>query len=155
MKKISSGNTRFYKKVFPAIWFGGLVVFLVVAVGTGGLKENAIFLLAPLAMTVFGFFLFKNMVWDLVDEVYDCGDTLLIRNRGQEEAVALTNIMNVSSSMLMNPPRVTLRLVIPSVFGTEITFTPAKRFTLNPFAKNEIAEDLIVRVDQARSRRAI
>jgi hypothetical protein len=153
MTKISSGNTRFYKKVFPAMWLGILTVFLIVAVGTGAPEESATFLLIPLAMGVFGFFFFKNMLWDLVDEVYDCGDSLLIRNRGQEESIPLSNIMNVNALTQMNPPRVTLRLVVPSNFGAEITFSPAKRFSLNPFAKNEIAEELIVRVDRARARR--
>jgi hypothetical protein len=63
--------------------------------------------------------------------------------------------MNVSALTQMNPPRVTLRLAVPSVFGPEITFTPARPFTLIPFAKNEIAEDLIVRVDWARAKRAV
>jgi hypothetical protein len=64
----------------------------------------------------------------------------------------LSNIMNVSSSTLMNPPRVTLKLVQPGKFGREIAFSPASKFMLNPFAKNEIAEDLINRAYHARTR---
>jgi hypothetical protein len=64
----------------------------------------------------------------------------------------LSNIMNVSSSTFMNPPRVTLKLVRPSKFGREIAFSPASKFTLNPFAKNEIAEDLMDRAYRARTR---
>lgn len=153
MTKISSGNTRFYKKVFPVMWFGILTVFLIAAVSTGALEESMMLLLVPLAMGVFGFFFFKNLFWDLADEVYDCGDSLLIRYRGQEETIPLSNIMNVSASTQMNPPRVTLRLVVPNNFGTEIAFSPAKPFSINPFAKSEIVEDLIVRVDRARTRR--
>jgi hypothetical protein len=97
----------------------------------------------------------KKLFWDLADEVYDCGDSLLIRNRGEEERVSLSNIMNVSISPVMNPPRVTLRLVTPSKFGNEVAFLPIVGFTLNPFAKNQVVEDLIVRVDQARSKRAV
>jgi hypothetical protein len=108
----------------------------------------------PLFMAAFGFFLMKKLVWDLVDEVYDCGDFLLIRNRGEEDKVSLSNVMNVNASTHMNPPRITLRLVSPGKFGTEIPFSPLTGFTLNPFAKNKVAEDLIVRVDQARSKRA-
>lgn len=92
---------------------------------------------------------------DLADEVYDCGDSLLIRNRSKEDTIALSNIMNVSASTYMNPPRVTLRLVTPSKFGSEVAFSPIVGFTLNPFAKNRVTENLIVRVDQARSRRAV
>ncbi len=153
MTTISSGNTRFYKNVSPVLWFGILAVFLIAAMGTGSLEGSAMLLLMPLAMGVFGFFFFKNTFWDLADEVYDCGDSLLIWNRGQEEAIPLSSIMNVSASTQMNPPRVTLRLVVPSTFGTEIAFSPAKPFSFNPFAKSEIVEDLLVRVDRARTSR--
>jgi len=153
MKKISADNTRFYKRIFPMMWFGILAVFLIVAIRTGGIEEDNFFLLVPLGMGVFGFFFFKNLLWDLADEVHDCGDSLLIRSGGQEETIPLSNIMNVNSSVQVNPPRVTLRLAVPSIFGNEITFVPARPFSLNPFAKFEIVDDLIIRVDRARSRR--
>jgi hypothetical protein len=132
-----------------------LAFFVVSTILTGAAKKDLMFLFFPLLMAVFGFFLMKKLVWDLVDEVYDYGDFLLIRNRGEEERVALSNIMNVSVAMYINPSRITLRLVNPGKFGKEISFSPAARFTLNPFAKNQVAEDLIVRVDQARSKRAV
>jgi len=92
----------------------------------------------------------RKLVWDLVDEVYDGGDYLLVRNGGKEDRVALSNIMNVSASTMTNPPRVTLRLSTPGRFGDEIVFSPIKPITLNLFARNKIADDLIVRVDRAR-----
>ncbi len=104
-------------------------------------------------MAVVGFVVMKKLVWDLADEVYDGGDFLLVKNRGEEDRVLLSNIMNVSVSTNMNPPRITLRLVAPGRFGDEVSFSPASSFTLNPFARNQIAEDLIVRVDKARSAR--
>ena len=153
LKKISSGMTFFNKKVFPAIWFGFIALFVVMTVAGGAAKDDLMFLVGPIIMAVFGLIVMKNLVWDLVDEVYDCGDVLLIRNRGEEERVALSNVMNVSSSTFSNPPRVTLRLVNPGRFGSEVVFSPIAGFRVNPFAKNAIAEDLIVRVDRARSRR--
>jgi len=154
VKRISSRNTFFAKKVLPVVWFGFLMLFVLIAL-TGSGQRFLPFLLVPAGMAVFGFFLMKNLVWDLVDEVYDCGDYLLIRNRGKKDEVALSNIMNVSASLLLNPPRITLRLINPGTFGREIAFSPVREFTLNPFAKNQIAEDLMVRVDQARSKRPV
>jgi hypothetical protein len=61
--------------------------------------------------------------------------------------------MNVNASTMTNPPRITLRLATPSKFGSEIAFSPARQFTLNPFAPSPVAEDLIVRVDKARTLR--
>jgi hypothetical protein len=97
----------------------------------------------------------KKLVWDLADEVYDCGDFLLVRKRDEEDRVPLSNVMNVNASTYVNPPRITLRLVTPGRFGNEIAFSPIAGFRLNPFAKNKIAEDLIVRVDRARSKRTV
>ena len=53
----------------------------------------------------------------------------------------------------MNPQRITLRLVKPGRFGPEISFTPVTRFGFNRFAKNPVAEDLMVRAYEARTRR--
>lgn len=153
MKKISSGSTFVSKKVFPILWFGFLAVFLVVAALTEAAHASPAFFIGPAVMAVFGYFLMRKLVWDLVDEVYDCGDYLLVKNRGKAESVALSNIMNVNASTAMNPPRITLRLVKSGTFGEEIAFSPTAPFTLNPFAKNQVAEDLIVRVDQARPKR--
>jgi len=153
MTKLTSRYTRFFKVVFPAFWFGFLAIFVLAAALGGATAEAPAIVFPPLVMAVFGFFIFKHILWDLVDEVYDCGDSLLVKNRGQEERIALSNVINVNASTFINPPRVTLKLAIPSIFGSEVTFTPVQRFSLNPFAKNELIEQLIVRVDQARSRR--
>jgi len=154
MTKISSNWTAYYKIGFPVMWFGFLALFLIAAVLGGDLGSKPMFLTVPVAMAVFGFLLMKKLVWDLVDEVYDCGDALLVKNRGEEARVPLANIMNVSASIFQNPPRITLRLINPSTFGNEIAFLPIVGFRLNPFAKNQIAEDLIVRVHKAKGGRA-
>lgn len=145
MKKIS-GSTVFHKKVFPLLWFG-VLAFAFVA----GLQKGRPELLAmPVLMAIIGFVVMKKFVWDLVDEVYDGGDYLLVRKASEEERVPLNNIMNVNASINANPPRVTLRLVKPGKFGSEVTFTPRTKMSFLPFRKNPIVEDLIVRVDRAR-----
>lgn len=154
MKRISSRNTLIVKKVFPALWFGFLAFMLLIVVSGAGFTFLP-GLLAPLFLGGFGFFLMKRLVWDLVDEVYDCGDFLLVRNRSKEDSVALSNIMNVNASLLLSPPRITLRLINPGKFGKEIAFSPVRGFTLNPFAKDQVSEELMFRVDQARSKRPV
>lgn len=150
MKKISSSATFFHKKIFPVIWFGGLAAFVAVSF-QGPVKEGQpVFLLAPLIMALVGVVIMKQLVWDLVDEVHDGGDYLLIRKGDEQDRVPLSNIINVSASTNTKPPRVTLRLLKPGKFGQEITFSPQVKFSLNPFAKNPIVDDLIVRVDKAR-----
>jgi hypothetical protein len=160
-KKLSSSSTAFWKKVFPALWFGFLALFLVLALTRGAVVNGSVmFLIVPCVMVVMGYLLFRNLLWNLVDEVYDCGDFLLIKNRGQEHRVPLTDIMNVDAPTTVRPPRITLRLKNLSAagsLGSEVSFSPRTQQLnpFNPFAKNPIAEDLIQRVDQARSRRLI
>lgn len=154
MRKISSRFTWYFKKGFPALWFGILLALFVGALVVGVPEELGLFLVAPVVMAMIGFFVLKKLVWNLVDEVYDLGDHLLVRNRGEEDRVPLSNVMHVDAATRRNPPRITLRLVVPGKFGSQFSFSPAAPWTLNPFARNEVAEDLIVRVDRARSERS-
>jgi hypothetical protein len=147
--------TRFYKYAFPLLWFGLLATFFIGGWFAGAPLQTPVFFVAPLFMAAFGFIVFKKLIWVLVDEVRDCGTYLVVRNRNEEANIDLSNIMNVSASTSMNPPQVTLRLVQPCRFGSEVVFSPVRgSFSLNPFRRNAVVEDLIVRVDKARASRA-
>lgn len=148
MKRISSRMTRVSKVLFPILWFGVLVAFSAAAIF--GKAPVPVAILPPLIIGGFGFFLMKHLVWNLADEVYDCGDYLLVRNNGVEERLALSNVMNVSVATYVNPPRITLQLVEPGNLGPEIVFTPPVFFRINPFARNPIGDDLIWRAYAAR-----
>ena len=58
----------------------------------------------PIALGVFGFVLLRRLAWDLIEEVYDYGAHLVVKNGGEEDTIALSNIMNVSVSTLTNRP---------------------------------------------------
>jgi hypothetical protein len=150
MTRISSRWTWFYKYAFPAFWFGFIAVFVVVAVASGAVGKSWMFILMPCILAVVGGLMFRRLIWDLADEVDDGGDFLLVKWRGYAERIPLSNIMNVSATMMMNPPRIVLRLVRPAPFGAEVAFSPIRPFTLNPFAKSAIAEDLTTRAYDAR-----
>jgi hypothetical protein len=123
MRRISSNMTFFYKRVFPAIWFGFLALFIATGLASGARSGPFIpSIIVPAAMMVFGYFIMKKLVFSLVDEVSDTGDALLIKNKDQVERVPLSEIINVSYSQFMNPPQVTLTLRRPSLFGTKVTF---------------------------------
>ena len=110
-------------------------------------------LVTPVVMVILMYAVMKLVVWDLADEVRDGGDYLFVRKGRIEERIPLSNIMNVSASTLVNPPRIELRLVEPNRLGDRVIFSPTRGGTLNPFARNAIAEDLMVRVDRARRKR--
>jgi hypothetical protein len=150
MKTISSKQTFFIKKVFPAIWMGVIVFVVVTAIAAGALSKTPFILVGPVFMLAIGFIVFKKFLWDLADEVRDGGDFLIVRRGSVEERVQLSDIMNVGMSQFTNPPRLSLRLRKPCKFGDEIVFSPPRTSAFNPFARNAIAEDLIQRVDRAR-----
>ena len=155
-KRISSRNTFFVKRVFPLLWFGGLTLFLATAL-TAGLHARAkpplVFFVVPFLMFGLGFWLMRRLVFDLADAVYDDGDALRVRFRGEEERIPLANIINISYSGLTNPPRATLTLRQPGMFGKEVTFSPVQKI-FGPLLRttNPIVSDLIERADAARRR---
>ena len=99
-------------------------------------------------MMVVGYVMMKRLIFDLVDEVWDDGDSLIVKNRGEEQRIALDDIKNVSYSPFMNPPRVVLSLRQPGVLGNQIAFCAPQRFM--PFSRSPIMDELIDRIDAAR-----
>jgi hypothetical protein len=153
MTRISGRGVWFQKKVFPAVWFGALSVFLLIAVLSVLFGERSgpwpLFLILPFVMAAAGYFIMKRTIWPLMDEVYDAGDDLVVRNRGEEARIALSEIVNIGVAPGKST-LVTLRLRHACRFGNEVTFLPESSFSFNPFARNPIVEDLITRVDRAR-----
>jgi hypothetical protein len=90
----------------------------------------------------------KKIVFDLIDEVYDEGKSLLFKNKGKEVRVPLEEIKNVSYTTRGNPHRVTLSIRHSTQFGDELTFSPPQSWI--PFKKNKDIEELIDRIDKAR-----
>ncbi len=104
--------------------------------------------MVPFALAVFGYFLMKNLVLDLADEAWDAGDSIVIKNKNIEARISLSNILNVSYSVVTNPPRVTLSLREPCELGEEVSFSPPVGWV--PFKKSPLVIDLIRRIDDAR-----
>lgn len=151
MKRISSRSTFFYKRIFPLLWFGFIAFFATIPIWANHRSHHPLpfaFLMPPAVMAVLGYVLFRYLIFDLVDEVWDDGDSLIVRNGGMEERVQLDNIINVGFSTLTNPERVTLTLREPGILGKEVTFSPPRRFLR--FRRSPIVDELIARVDLAR-----
>ena len=154
MKRISSKMTFFYKRVFPLLMLGFLLLFVTAALATqrsANAPPAAFFLLVAGFMAVVVFVIFRKLIFDLVDEVWDAGDALVVRNKGREERILLPNIINIGYTQFVNPPRVTLWLRTPGQFGDKISFCPPVGFS--PFAVSPIVDDLVRRVDDARQRK--
>lgn len=144
MRRISSKGTWWYKKAFPAFWFGFLGLFtLIWSFGVIQHQVPSPTMVVPLVLAVFGYLLMRWLLFPLVDEVWIDGDDIVVRNSGQEERFAVTNIVNVEDSQFTNPERVTLTLKEPCALGREIIFLPPLR--LLHFTRHPIAQELIQR----------
>ena len=161
MERISSGQTFFMKRVFPVIWLGligvGAAIAITVSMSPPGAASRGgpppmVFMTFPVLMLIIGVVLFRKLLWDLADSVDESRDFLLVRRGSIEQRIVFSNVLNVSMSQFTNPPQLTLRLRNAGPLGDEIVFIPkAKGIRLNPFRRNEIAERLIRRVDEARN----
>jgi hypothetical protein len=150
MKRLSSKTTFFYKLVFPVVWFGFIAIFILMA-SFGDRKAGSpdvMFFIVPVFMAGFGYFIMRKLLFDLINEVYDDGSSLLFKNGHKEVRIDLREIKNVSYSPMVSPPRVTISLRSETELGDELSFTPTMSFI--PFKKNPDIVELIDRIDQAR-----
>lgn len=158
MQRLSSTRTGFYKRVFPVMWFGFIVFFFGFSLWSrlhpqdfNKPPPDPMFLLMPLVMAGLGFFVFRRLIFDLMDEVWLDRDWLVVKNRRDTCRIALTDVMNVNATVSTNPRRVTVMTRSATRFGASISFMPAgPRGFLSAFKPDPIALDLIRRVDAAR-----
>jgi hypothetical protein len=152
MKRISSFWTALLKRVFPLVFFAVLAIVAAQAVAEGKLSTDPAFFLGSALAAGFVYLLWRVLVSDLADEVLDFGDHLLVRRGALKERVYLSNIVKVDTSFNTNPERMTLHLVEAGRLGRLITFSPAPGKSLNPLARNPLAEELMSRAQKARSK---
>jgi hypothetical protein len=145
MRRISSSLTLFYKRIFPAVWFGILAIFMCRAVPAAIQGADpvavAMFVIMPILMASFGYLFFRAWVFDLLDEVYLDNDEMVVRNAGGEDRFPVMNILNVSATQFMSPERITLTLREACQFGEDITSSPPLR--MFPFARHPLEKELI------------
>ncbi len=156
-KRISSRMTWWLKWGNPLFAIGFCMVWLVIA--SIRLPPDPVMLLiamiAPLIAVIAILALTRRFIHPIADKVWDDGDVLIVRRNGQEERIALTNIVNVSYGQLNGVPKVTLLLREPSRFGERISYLPVIGSVMQAFfplfqGEPKAVQDLIRRVDAAR-----
>jgi hypothetical protein len=157
MKRISSRSTAVFKKLAPVIWFGFYGIFAVISVAQGALVNgNALSLIGLCAVGALGYVVMRKLVWAFVDEVFDAGEFLVVRNRGRDYEIPLTDIVAVSSSTVEDRSRICVRLMGESAagpLGTEIVFYPEAQAAGGAADAHPVAADLSARADKARAPR--
>ena len=154
MKRLSSPTTLYYKWIFPALCFGFLsLMFLLLLLFAQGTEKLGCAI--PLLMGVVGYFMMKHLLLDLADEVFDMGDSLLVRSGTLSVQVPLCEIERIDYQVLQNPQRVTLRLRLKTELGTNLSFCPVRGEGFWGFHKNKDIEDLITRIQEAHKNELI
>lgn len=147
MRRISSPWTWWYKRGFPILWFGFLALcVLLVALAAPGQQAPPEMVLVPAGMALFGYVLMRWLVFPLADEVYLSDDLVIVRSGAEEDSFPITNIINVESSRMMHPERITLTLREPCRFGREVVFSPPTRWGL-ALTRHPLADELIRRAN--------
>jgi len=152
---VSSRTTFFYKRVFIVAWLAFVLLFamigIIVTVGNQRpWHEVAMAVGIPFGVMLFGWAIFRVTILDVVDEVWDAGDSLVVRNGGEEARIPLADIGRCKASRFVNPERITIEFNRATPFGPRIAFLPKIRWvrlSLNPLAK-----ELTERADAARNR---
>lgn len=149
-RRLSVG-TLFFKKVFPIFFLGSAALTVLTAfwrAASDGVESALEYM--PLAGVMVVIYVFFRLVSkELVDEVFDGGDSLIVRNNGIEERVLLSEIAQVRESIWrQGPPRVELLLRTPGALGRVIAFMPTS-YSLFPLSRSPVFHELTARVERA------
>lgn len=132
------------KWVYPGFLIGLLLLMGLLLLRSGS-PSPAVVLFPVVALALVG--LFASTLWSLVDEVTDCGDSLVFRKGDTKQVVALADIMNISAESMMVPRTLTVLTRKPGPLGTSLSFGTPEVF---PFIESALLLELVRRVDQAR-----
>lgn len=146
MKKISSDKTFLHKNVYPLFMLAVAAIMLLIFIGTMVRDREINFLLLGFVglAIVYVYSEYRKRAVDLVDEVWDEGDALLVKNGDREERVAISNISKLRYGGLGNAHFVSLTLREPCAFGQTIRFVPLRK--AYRLFKNPLIADLAMRV---------
>ena len=152
MIQISSRATWFFKKAFPWLWFGFLVVVLI-ALMIGFVADPSgvgPFVIVPIVLAIAGYATTKGLR-RLMDVVYDADDHLVLMNDGDEDRVLLSDVVDIAPYAGKWWP-VTIHLRYSSRFGDVITFMPQSSHGSIWFQRFPVIDELASRHDRRRFR---
>ena len=147
MKKIS--GPLFLKKLIPRFFFGILAFMYVQFLISGATSWVGLLIVSSIfvGMTVFAYILQKAIFRDLVDEVYDDGESLLLRKDGIDRRVMLKDICYIYYPVFSSPQRVFLQIRSDLRKGKELAFLAPPSW--NPFYRSRDINDLKKRIESA------
>lgn len=136
-------------------WYKGVGLWFLAAVAVGGFfavpyfvargQLPAAWLLAPPLLTVLGAAYIRKFVLPLADEVFDDGNALVIRHRGQTSRLPLREIEDVRYSLVFDPPRIVLQTARGDK-KEEVAFMPCLNIGMCFFRRHPLVDALKSRI---------
>lgn len=143
MRKVSA-SPFYLRNVFPILWFGGLLFLSMNVFGNPGLSNDVGY--ALIATGIVGSILSRVLALKLADEVYDEGDSLLMRRNDTEQRIYLNQIRKIS---IHNNTWITLKTTNEGALGKSIRFALIPK--LFNFKKHPYFIELQGRVESAKN----
>lgn len=144
MKKISpNGRTIIVKRIFPIAYYSFLTLLTLV---TPEEQQRAV-IIAAICAGIVGYIGMRFFPQNLIDEAYDDGDALLLKNKNKEVRVHFKDIKKVDYLNIgWGGPFVTLTLLSESALGQKISFIAGKHVTA--FERDPEVSALIDRIER-------
>ncbi len=106
-------------------------------------------IVVPCVMAAIIFVYFKYVIGAMADEVFDCGDTLLVKRGKVECQVRIAAIKSLADKTHGKEYRIVLKLRRPCLLGSKVAFAPTLTGP-NFFKAHPIATDLRSRIEESR-----
>ena len=108
----------------------------------------------PPALALITYLYMRRFSFALADEVYDTGNTLVIRNKGREMNVPVCRLISAKYSCIADPPRITLIFRLSALAEARVEFIPALVPRMFVFRAPPLAADLSARIAAEEAKRA-
>jgi hypothetical protein len=83
-------------------------------------------------------------------------DRKVVGKRGWlKDRIALADVVDVTESVGVNPPSITIHLAKPCKLGRRVGFVPIASSRFNPLASHTLVEELRERAQRARAKRSV
>ena len=129
MRKVSA-SPSYLRNVFPIFWFGAFMFLSMNVFGDPTLSNDGGY--ALIAIAIVGCVVSRMLAFKLMDEVYDEGDSLLVRRKEHEQRIYLHQVNKVST----NNAWINLKTTSEGEIGNKVSFVLTPRlfhFTNHPY----------------------
>ena len=122
MKRLSVPNAWMWKYLTPAIPLAVTAIIL-----ANGFARTVESFMVVIAFPSFMLFIMWRLYWSKVEDVFDCGDSILVRSGNKKVVIALQDIASVRL-VKERSPFIRIDLKRKTVFGARIDFFDGTRY---------------------------